>query len=98
MTEQYLSTKKDAAIGQLCQMQPGDQIIYSVGNNPGIHGSALLWLAGRGGLALVQRVDEPCHGDMHKQRPFTYIAQRTAQAMTKKDVLTAFNPKLRAMA
>jgi len=98
MTTQHLSTEKNAAIGQLCQMKPGEQIIYSVGNNPGIHGGALMWLAGRGGLALVQRVDEPCRGDMHKQRPFTYIAQRTAKPMPKKDVLTAFNPKLRSMA
>ena len=96
MTEQYLNKDKNAAIGQLCQMKPGDQIIYSVGNNPGINGSAIMWLAGRGGLAIVQRVDEPCRGDMHMQRPFTYIAQRTSSAMPKIDVLTAFNPKLRA--
>jgi hypothetical protein len=93
MTEQRLKHDKTAAIGQLCNMKPGESIIYNIGETPGPHGRSIYWLANRGGLALVQRVDEPCHGDMHMQRTFTYIAQRTAKAMPKEDVRRAFSPK-----
>jgi hypothetical protein len=97
MTKQHLSKNKETAIGQLCQMQPGDQIIYSVGSSPGPHASAMLWLSGRGGIALVQSVAEPCRGNMQMRRPFIYIAQRTAAAMPKKDVQAAFSTKRSAL-
>jgi hypothetical protein len=90
MTEQRMKHDKAAAIGQLCQLKPGESIIYNIGETPGPHGRSMYWLANRGGLALVQRAHGPVSAS---PRTFTYIAQRTAKAMPKEDVRRAFNPK-----
>lgn len=90
MTETRMKHDKTAAIGQLCQLKPGDSIIYNIGETPGRYGRSMYWLAGRGGLALVQRAHGPVSAS---PRQFTYIAQRTAKAMPKEDVRCAFYPK-----
>lgn len=90
MTETRLKLNKNEAIGQLCQMKPGESIIYNIGETPGPNGRFIMWLAGRGGLALVQRAFGPASAS---PRQFEYIAQRTHKAMPKSEISRAFNPR-----
>lgn len=90
MTETLLKPNKRDAIRQLLNMKPGDEITYSIGDRPGPHYRAMMWLCVRGGLSLAQRA----HGKPgNKPRPFIYIAQRTTKPMTESEVRVAFNPK-----